>query len=293
MGLGAWDLGPVTPSSPKPPTFAKAPAGRQVSGRMTRILSGVVLGAVALALIWFLSSIALLGVALVVAAVAFTEYEKIVDAIGAKVPYWTALLATLLACAMVPFQWVEIESVLAAALLLIALNVLLSDRVGTPLLADTAAAVLVPVYIGLPLGSLVGIHAMAGREAVILLIATVVVSDSSQYYAGRTFGRSKLAPLRSPNKTIEGAIGGFVVAPVFLAAAGSYWLPIAPPLWLAALAIGIVFAGIVGDLFESMLKRAADMKDSGTLIPGHGGVLDRIDALLFAAPVFYFFLRAL
>ena len=249
------------------------------------------LGAVALALIWFLSSIALLGVALVVAAVAFTEYEKIVDAIGAKVPYWTALLATLLACVMVPFQWVDIESVLAVALLLIALNVLLSDRVGTPLLADTAAAVLVPVYIGLPLGSLVGIHAMAGREAVILLIATVVVSDSSQYYAGRTFGRSKLAPLRSPNKTIEGAIGGFVVAPVFLAVAGSYWLPIAPPLWLAVLAVGIVFAGIVGDLFESMLKRAADLKDSGTLIPGHGGVLDRIDALLFAAPVFYFFLR--
>ena len=260
---------------------------------MIRILSGVVMGVVALALIWFLSSIALLGVALVVAAVAFTEYEKIVDAIGAKVPFWTALLATLLACAMVPFQWVDIESVLAAALLLIALNVLLSDRVGTPLLADTAAAVLVPVYIGLPLGSLVGIHAMAGREAVILLIATVAVSDTAQFYTGRAFGRTPLAPLRSPKKTREGAIGGFVIAPAFLAVAGSYWLPIAPPLWLAALGVGIVMAGILGDLFESMLKRAADMKDSGALIPGHGGVLDRIDALLFAAPVFYFFLRAL
>ena len=260
---------------------------------MIRILSGVVMGVVALALIWFLSSIALLGVALVVAAVAFTEYEKIVDAIGAKVPFWTALLATLLACAMVPFQWVGIESVLAAALLLIALNVLLSDRVGTPLLADTAAAVLVPVYIGLPLGSLVGIHAMAGREAVILLIATVAVSDTAQFYTGRAFGRTPLAPLRSPKKTREGAIGGFVIAPAFLAVAGSYWLPIAPPLWLAALGVGIVMAGILGDLFESMLKRAADMKDSGALIPGHGGVLDRIDALLFAAPVFYFFLRAL
>ena len=251
------------------------------------------LGAVALALIWFLSSVALLGVALVVAAVAFTEYEKIVDAIGAKVPFWTALLATLLACAMVPFQWVEIESVLAATLLLIALNVLISDRVGTPLLADTAAAVLAPVYIGLPLGSLVGVHAMAGREAVLLLIATVAVSDTAQFYTGRAFGRTPLAPLRSPKKTREGAIGGFIIAPAFLAIAGSYWLPIAPPLWLAALGVGIVMAGILGDLFESMLKRAADMKDSGALIPGHGGVLDRIDALLFAAPVFYFFLRAL
>lgn len=260
---------------------------------MTRILSGVALGAVALAVIWFLSSIALLAVALAVVALAFTEYERLVDAIGAKVPFWTTLSATLLACAMVPFQWVDIASVIAAALLLIALNVLMSDRVGTPLLADTAAALLAPVYIGLPLGSLVGIHAIAGREAVILLIATVVVSDSAQYYTGRTFGRTKLAVLRSPNKTREGALGGFLVAPIFLAVAGSYWLPIAPPLWLAALGVGIVFSGIIGDLFESMLKRAADVKDSGTLIPGHGGVLDRIDALLFAAPVFYFFLRAL
>ena len=260
---------------------------------MTRILSGVVLGAVALALIWFSSSIVLLGVALAVAALAFTEYEKIVDAIGAKVPFWTTLLATLLACAMVPFQWVDIESVLAASLLLVAFNVLVSDRVGTPLLADTTAAVLAPIYIGLPLGSLVGVHAMAGREAVLLLIATVAVSDTAQFYAGKTFGRTPLAPLRSPKKTREGAVGGFIVAPIFLTVAGSYWMPIAPAWWLAALGVGIVIAGSIGDWFESMLKRAADMKDSGTLIPGHGGVLDRIDALLFAAPVFYFFLRAL
>ena len=258
---------------------------------MTRIISGVILGVAALGLIWFLSSTALLLVALVVAAMAFHEYDRIVDAIGAKVPYWTALLATLMACAMMPFQWVDIASILAAALLLIALNVLASDRVGTPLLADTAAAVLAPVYIGLPLGSLVGVHAIAGREAVLLLIATVAVSDTAQYYTGRTLGRTPLAPLRSPKKTREGAVGGFVVAPLFLALAGSYFLPAFPWWWHASVGLGIVVAGIIGDLFESMLKRAADMKDSGTLIPGHGGVLDRIDALLFAAPVFYFFLR--
>ena len=127
----------------------------------------------------------------------------------------------------------------------------------------------------------------------LLLIATVVVSDSAQFYVGRTIGRTPLAPLRSPKKTREGAYGGFVIAPIFLAVAGYYWLPNYPPVWLAALGLGIVMAGIIGDLFESMLKRAAGMKDSGALIPGHGGVLDRIDALLFAAPVFYFFLRAL
>lgn len=258
---------------------------------MQRVISGVILGVVALGLIWFLSSIALLGVALVLVALAFHEYEHIVDKIGAKIPYWTTLVATLLVCAMVPFQWVDIESVLAAALLVIALNVLASTRVGAPLLADTAAAVLAPVYIGLSLGCLVGVHAIVGREGVILLIATVAISDTAQYYTGRTFGRTPLAPLRSPKKTREGAIGGFVIAPIFLGIAGPYLLPDYPWYWYAALALCIVPTGIAGDLFESMLKRAADMKDSGNLIPGHGGVLDRIDALLFAAPVFYFFLR--
>ncbi len=258
---------------------------------MTRVLSGVVLGVVALALIWFLDSTLLLGVALIVAAMAFHEYERIVGRIGAKVPYWVALVATLLVCAMVPFQWVDLESVLALSLLLIALTVLASSRVGAPLLTDTAAAMLAPVYIGVPLGCLVGVHGIVGREGVLLLIATVAVSDTAQYYTGRTFGRTPLAPLRSPKKTREGAVGGFVIAPLFLAAAGSYWLPDFPWYWHASLGLGIVVAGIIGDLFESMLKRAADMKDSGALIPGHGGVLDRIDALLFAAPVFYFFLR--
>jgi phosphatidate cytidylyltransferase len=260
---------------------------------MTRVLSGVVLGVAALALIWFLSSIALLGVALAVATLAFIEYEKIVERIGAKVPFWTTLVATLLVCAMVPFEWVDIPLVLAAALLLIALNVLASDRTGAPLLTDTAAAVLAPVYLGLPMGCLVGVHAILGREAVLLLIATVAASDTAQYYAGRAFGRTPLAPLRSPKKTREGAVGGFIIAPALLAVAGSYWLPAYPWYWHLSVGFGVVVAGIIGDLFESMLKRAADMKDSGALIPGHGGVLDRIDALLFAAPVFYFYLRTI
>ncbi len=258
---------------------------------MQRVISGVALSAVVLGLIWFLSSIALLGVALAVAAIAFHEYDRIVEKIGAKVPYWTALLATLLVCAVVPFQWVDLESVLAGSLLIIALNVLSSRRVGAPLLADSAAAVLAPVYIGVPMGCMVGVHAMVGREGVLLLIATVAVSDTAQFYTGRTLGRTPLAPLRSPKKTREGALGGFVIAPLFLAVAGSYFLPAFPWYWHASLGLGIVVAGIIGDLFESMLKRAADMKDSGALIPGHGGILDRIDGLLFAAPVFYFFLR--
>ena len=258
---------------------------------MTRVLSGIALAIVFLALIWFVSSPILLGVALLVATLAFVEYEQIVDKIGARIPWWTTWAATLVACGMVPFPWVAAESVLTAALIVIAINVLASDRSGAPLLADTAAAMLAVVYIGLPLGSLVAIHAVAGREAVLLLIGTVVVSDSAQYYVGRTLGRTPLAPRHSPKKTREGAIGGFVIAPIFLVAAGHYWMPEESPAALAVLGAGVALSGMVGDLFESMLKRAADLKDSGNLIPGHGGVLDRIDALIFAAPIFYFFIN--
>jgi len=147
------------------------------------------------------------------------------------------------------------------------------------------------LYIGAPLGALVSIHIFGGRGAVVLLVATIVISDSAQYYSGRAFGRHPLAPRLSPKKTIEGAVGGFVAAPIFLYFAGPYLIPVATPLMIAPLGLVLVACGIAGDLFESMIKRAADMKDSSALIPGHGGILDRIDALLFATPPFYMFVR--
>lgn len=260
---------------------------------MARVLSGVTIAVVFIALIWFLTPVGMLGVTLVVAAVAFTEYARIVTAIGVRMPWWTALGATLGTTAMVPFPWVTVEVVVALALVATVVNVLLSDRAGAPLLSDTAAAILAPVYLGLPLGCLVAIDAMAGREAVLVLLGTVGVSDTAQYYVGRTFGRTPLAPRHSPKKTREGALGGLLIAPAFLVAVGGQWLPSIPPFRLFVFGVLIVLTGIVGDLFESMLKRAANMKDSSTLIPGHGGVLDRIDALLFASPIFYFFLRSL
>jgi phosphatidate cytidylyltransferase len=192
---------------------------------------------------------------------------------------------------MVPFPWVPIESMLGMVLVLTAIGVMTSNRTGAATLHDAAAAMLAPVYIGLPLGSLVAIHGLAGRNAVLLLMATVIASDTGQYYAGRLFGHRPLAPRLSPKKTREGALGGLVLAPLVLVAASHYLLPGAKPVPLAGVGVLIVVAGIFGDLFESMLKRAANVKDSATFIPGHGGVLDRIDALLFAIPVFYYYLR--
>ena len=132
---------------------------------------------------------------------------------------------------------------------------------------------------------------MRGPQGVFLLMLTVMVSDTAQYYTGRAFGRRLLAPTISPKKTIEGALGGFVFGTLLLAVAGQWWLPTVPVPLRALLGALVVALGIAGDLFESMLKRSAGVKDSSTLIPGHGGVLDRIDALLFAAPIYYVVLK--
>lgn len=260
---------------------------------MVRLLSGALLAAAFFALIWFASTPVLLGAALAVGALAFQEYSRVVRAIGAIVPAWPTVIATLAAIAMVPFPWVAVESVLGVALIVAAVGVMTSNRQGATGLQDVSAAVLAPVYLGLPLGSLVAIHAVGGREAVLLLVFTIVASDSGQYYAGRLFGRRPLAPRISPKKTREGALGGFVVGPAFLVLVGRYWLPGVSPLSLAGIGVLLVAAGIFGDLFESMLKRSAGVKDSSALIPGHGGILDRIDALLFATPIFYFYLRSM
>jgi phosphatidate cytidylyltransferase len=160
-------------------------------------------------------------------------------------------------------------------------------------LADAAATVFAPIYIGLPLGALAAVRLDSfggGRAAVLLLLIVIVVSDSAQFYTGRAFGRRPLAPAISPNKTVEGAIGGVVFGTLAMAVGGRWVL--AAPLWaLALLGVVISLLGIVGDLFESLLKRSAGVKDSSHLIPGHGGVLDRIDSWLFAAPVYYVFVR--
>ncbi|RDI41802.1 phosphatidate cytidylyltransferase [Aquicella lusitana] len=123
----------------------------------------------------------------------------------------------------------------------------------------------------------------------ILLFLFVLIwgADSSAYFAGKQWGKHKLAPLVSPGKTIEGLIGAIIFT--LLVAGAALWLTATPQylwLWSVALSLLTVLFSVVGDLFESMLKRLADLKDSGTFLPGHGGLLDRIDSLTAAAPVF-------
>jgi CDP-diglyceride synthetase len=226
--------------------------------------------------------------------------------------------ATLAVTAVVPFPYVSPAGVMGVGLAVIAIAAMVQQarlkpgpavheqqpgsappdaarpgfsRASTGSLFGALSGGFALIYIGVPLGALVSIHVFGGRGAVVLLVATIVVSDSAQYYTGRAFGRHPLAPRLSPKKTIEGAVGGFIVAPLFLYFAGPYLIPVTTPLTIAPLGLVLVTCGIAGDLFESMIKRAADLKDSSALIPGHGGILDRIDALIFATPPFYLFVR--
>jgi phosphatidate cytidylyltransferase len=122
-----------------------------------------------------------------------------------------------------------------------------------------------------------------------LLLATVMVADTAAYFVGLAFGRTKLAPAVSPGKTVEGGLGGLVGGGLAcLAFVRLSPLAIAPVVALL-LGIGVALAGAVGDLAESLFKRWAGVKDSGGLFPGHGGVLDRLDSLLLAAPVLYYY----
>jgi phosphatidate cytidylyltransferase len=255
---------------------------------MTRLVSGVALAAAALAAILFLPVIALRVLACAVAALAAHEYLKVVHAarpLPGSGP-WVLLVAVTCWWMLRPgpegLLWLLLVCVAA-----LAIEVLFRGLT----MQEASTRFVAPWYLGLPLGLLTAVHARNGAFATLLLIATVVVSDSAQYYSGRAFGRRPLAPAISPKKTIEGAIGGVVLGTLFMTVAGPLALPGAPPLWLAVTGVAMVVLGICGDLFESRLKRLAGVKDSSALIPGHGGVLDRIDALLFATPAFFLFLQ--
>jgi phosphatidate cytidylyltransferase len=145
------------------------------------------------------------------------------------------------------------------------------------------------IYIGLPITFLIAIRVVGTSSLILLLLVIIWVNDSAAYFVGRAVGKKKLCPSISPGKTVEGAIGGIVGGIV----AGFVYVHFTSiqlasgELLLFCLLIGI--AGIIGDLAESVIKRSAGAKDSGTIIPGHGGLLDRIDSLLFALPVLYFF----
>jgi phosphatidate cytidylyltransferase len=185
---------------------------------------------------------------------------------------------------------ITLEFILFAFVMGVAVIALGSRRSLVEVLPSISVSAAGLLFVVLPFSAVVRLHGVdvAGQRLLLFTVVLVWVGDTMAYFVGRGIGRWKMAPQTSPNKTWEGAGANFLGA-LFVAAVFGYWARIPPAHMLVMGAVGSV-AGQIGDLFESAWKRSAGVKDSGTILPGHGGMLDRIDALILAAPaVWYYF----
>jgi phosphatidate cytidylyltransferase len=260
---------------------------------MARVLSALVMLPVVVGVIWFLPAWGTLILALAVLAPAALEFATLAEQRGASLPRPLVVVLSAVVCVVMAMPGVPVEMALLAAVVVVgAVSVGLASP-EEDVLRRAGVGFMACVYIGLPVGALVAVRSELGPQALLLVLFTVMASDVAQFYGGRTLGRHLLAPVVSPKKTVEGAVSGVIVGGVVLAGFGTFWAPEVPTPWLVGLGIVLALLGIVGDLFESLLKRSAGVKDASGLIPGHGGMLDRIDAMLLVAPVYYVVMKYL
>jgi phosphatidate cytidylyltransferase len=266
---------------------------------MKRILTALVLIPVVLLLVFLAPKwLFVLSVALV-AVLASWEYMNLAVAGGFEPPRGP-VLASLVLLFLGYLEWPDRMPAILGALCLVLLVYCSFARPIERVMADASAAIFSLIYIGFTLISLPALHGQAdGPSLVAFLMCAVWAGDSLALYTGKFFGKHKLAPTISPKKTWEGAAGSVLGS--LIATGILLWLasvlqahdvavlvyPEESWFWLL-LAVVVNVAAQVGDLVESALKRSVGVKDSGNLLPGHGGILDRIDALLLAAPVLWY-----
>ena len=259
--------------------------------RFTRELTGF---AVAPLLIWFIGWIPLAMVAATAIAgiLALWELLALGTAKGYPMLRWTsmilgvALVGSFMLPGKAPFLVVFLVLLVIPAVYSLA-SIELAEAL--PACAVSAFGVL---YVGLTVGASMRLRLdfePHGGDLVFFLLMVVWLNDAGAYYVGRNFGKTKMSPRVSPKKTVEGLVGGLVTAMITAAAVHYTFFPEFPLPHAMAAALLLALAGVVGDLAESVWKRSAAVKDSGTLIPGHGGFLDRLDSILFTAPILYIY----
>lgn len=261
-----------------------------------KLVAGVILGGIALGCI-FWSELTLFALVLVLALIAAGELLRLARARGSHPAAVVGLVSVAAAYVVAYLRDMrapeELPAVVGGALILAAAAVLVrADRDGA--VASVASTLFVVVYVG-AMGAF--IIAMRGMEDGFRIVLTfglmVVLNDAGAWALGRRAGRHPLAPTVSPDKSWEGLLGGTIMTFLVGVLAG---IGLDPPMTLGR---GLVLAAVVsitaplGDLFESMLKRDFGVKDVGRMIPAHGGALDRLDSLIFTAPLFFYAFRAL
>lgn len=271
-------------------------SGARWSGLATRALTAGVLLPTAIALLW-LPSLRLGFIAFVtaIAVVGLHEYYVLVRALNLRAETIVGTFGGGAVTALAGFYSLTTVNAVLLSVCFCVVAASLSRPERNP--AALTANVFGVAYVGWLSAHVLLIHALpeVGRGLTLALFAAVIATDTAAYFVGKYMGRHPLAPVLSPKKTCEGAMAGLgaaTVAVVGLSPLAQAWPPLKLPDWpwwqYAAVGAGLSVAAQVGDLTKSSLKRAAGVKDSGTIFPGHGGVLDRCDGFLFAAPVLYY-----
>jgi len=261
---------------------------------MTRLLTAAFLIPAA----WYLCKRApfplFLAACLLLATVAAWECATILKHRGSNPFSWLAVAASagIVFAFSLPLPLATVVAVLVAVAVLVPSLSILTRETPEAMLDAVTTTFFTVLFVGLPLAFVVALRAIPGEDGpdlLLLAMLCVTLSDTGAYYVGSAFGRHRMAPVISPKKSWEGAAGG-VAGSVAGALIAHAWFFKRLPL-SHALVLGVVLcaAGIMGDLAESLLKRAGGVKDSSALLPGHGGVLDRVDSLLVAAPVLYYY----
>lgn len=230
------------------------------------------------------------GVIALVSVLAMLEFINLGKAKGYHIAPVLCTAVMLIIMGGFVFEDLSVELGMFAALLVIpATYVFTSPRTIEDALPSSAVAVLATTYVGLLGGSLIRLRHdfPEGWKLIFFLLLVVWLGDSGAYYFGKALGKHKLSPVISPKKTVEGMFGGTLVSIVAAVVIHFTFFPNFPLIHAIIAGVILSFCGVVGDLAESMWKRSAAVKDSGSMLPGHGGFLDRFDSILFTAPILY------
>lgn len=258
---------------------------------MIRAIMAVVMGIVALALIWFLPRQMFDVFVLIVVAASSLEYMKLVGLERyEKIVYSAGIL--FISAAMIYYDPEVAVLMLSAALFIVTIFTMWMAADLVPVLNKLGRFAFGVLYLGVSLSMWAWLrHLPSGKYWVILTIVPACLCDTFAYIFGKTIGRRKFAPLVSPNKTWEGFFGALVGSVVGTFAVKLIILQEFPAIHAFFIALGLWIFSPLGDLIESLIKRSVQVKDSGTIIPGHGGILDRVDALVFSPVFVYFYLK--
>ena len=264
---------------------------------MTRIVSALVFLPIFWVIVKKLDPIAYFLLIVIGALAALVELYRLAAALGHRCHRLLGSALMLLFMASFASDALPIVYALTAAIFLIPVASLHRGGQWGPAMGDIGATLFIVSFTGVTFGYLVGLRMIGGQadsgeigsDLVFLLFFIVWGSDMAAYYVGKTLGRRPLAPLVSPKKTMEGALGGVTGALIAAFVARAWFMHSLTLIDCLILGVALGALGILGDLVESMLKRGAGVKDSASLGPGHGGILDRVDSLLYAAPLLYYY----